>query len=130
MMRILVVDDVPVVRLVIAKALRRVGHDVAEAADGAEALRHLAAATVDVVVTDVWMPGMDGIDLIRALAHSAPGVAVVAMSGGNPQATMSGSLSDAQSVGADVVIMKPIDKDELLAAVERAAQCKGKREAP
>lgn len=120
-MRILVVDDVPVVRLVIAKALKRGGHAVVEAADGAEALRLLGASPVDVVVTDIWMPGLNGLDFMRQLATVSPGVAVVAMSGGNPQASMSGTLSDALAAGAMTSIMKPIDKDELLAAVDQAA---------
>lgn len=128
-MRIVVVDDVAVVRLVIAKVLRRCGHSVVEAADGGDALRQASAGEVDVVVSDIWMPGMDGIDLIRSLAQHAPDVGVVAMSGGAPQATMTGSLTDAAAVGADVMLMKPIDKDELLAAVEQAAR-KTKRGMP
>lgn len=128
-MRILVVDDVPVVRLVIAKALRRAGHEVVEAGEGADALQQVAAGTVDVVVSDIWMPGMNGLDLIETLKQCAPHAGVVAMSGGNPHATMTGTLTDATAVGADVTIMKPIDKDELLAAVDRAA-CKVKRNMP
>lgn len=121
-MRIVVVDDVPVVRLVIAKALRRAGHVVVEAGDGTEALREIRCGNVDVVVSDIWMPGMDGLGLIRALAEHSPDIAVVAMSGGNPQINMTGSLADAAAMGADVTIMKPIDKDELLEAVETAAR--------
>jgi CheY-like chemotaxis protein len=119
-MRILVVDDVPVVRLVIAKALRRAGHMVTEAANGAEALASAVRLPPDVVVTDIWMPGTDGLSLIRLLQGCAPQVAVVAMSGGDPHSTMEGSLADAQAAGAMVSIMKPIDKDELLAAVDMA----------
>lgn len=120
-MRILVADDVPVVRLVIAKALRRAGHLVTEVADGVEALRAAAAQSFDVVVTDIWMPGTNGLDLIRSLESLTPKVAVVAMSGGDPHTSMAGSLADAEAAGATVSIMKPIDKDELLAAVDQAA---------
>ncbi|MGE5476801.1 MAG: response regulator [Bacteroidales bacterium] len=128
-MRILVVDDVPVVRLVIAKALRRAGHAVAEADNGLDALQQASGDKVDVVVSDIWMPGMDGLDLIQSLKQCAPHAGVVAMSGGNPRSTMAGTLADAMAVGADVTIMKPIDKDELLAAVDRAA-CTVKRNTP
>lgn len=120
-MRIVVVDDVAVVRMVVAKALRRAGHEVGEAADGTAALRMVTEGQTDVVVTDIWMPGMDGLGLIRTLAEKAPGVGVVAMSGGSPHITMSGSLADAEAAGAVVTIMKPVDKDELVAAVNSAA---------
>lgn len=128
-MRILVVDDVPVVRMVIAKALTRAGHVVEEAEDGEGALRVLDSRPVDVMVTDVWMPGVDGLDLIRSAVARLPGLGVVAMSGGNPRTTMGDSLLAAGTAGAQVSVMKPIDKDELLAAVEQAARGTG-REAP
>lgn len=125
-MHILVVDDVPVVRMVIAKALTRAGHCVSEAGDGAEALRALQRAGADVLVTDVWMPGQNGIDLIGAARAHFPGLAVVAMSGGNPQSGITDSLLEAEQAGATVSVMKPIDKNELLAAVDEAVRRSGK----
>ncbi len=122
MMRILVVDDVPVVRMVIARLLKRAGHTVIEANDGREAVRVFEGAAVDVLVTDVWMPGTGGLDLIRSAVRRLPGLAIVAMSGGTPQATMTNSLAEAEAAGACVVVMKPIDKDELLAAVVEAVR--------
>lgn len=121
-MKILVVDDVPVVRMVIAKALTRAGHTVLEAGDGGEALTVLKSHQVEVLVTDIWMPGVGGLDLIGQIRVKWPTVAIVAMSGGNPQSSMPSSLSEAFDAGATEMLMKPIDKDELLAAVAEAVR--------
>ena len=120
MTRIVVVDDVPVVRMVIAKILQRAGYSVIEAGDGAEALSLVASQPVDVVVTDLWMPGQDGVSLLRLLKARFPKVARVAVSGGSPQATMVDSLETAVSAGATVAVMKPVDKDDLVDAVNQA----------
>ncbi|HRJ59545.1 MAG TPA: response regulator [Azospirillaceae bacterium] len=125
-MRILVVDDVPVVSMVIAKALHRAGHETTIAANGDEALARLHEVRFDVLVTDIWMPGKDGMDLIRTSCAQWPSMGVVAMSGGDPHQTMDRSLDMALAAGAQQVLMKPIDKDELLAAVVAAARTKGK----
>jgi two-component system, chemotaxis family, chemotaxis protein CheY len=120
MARVLVVDDVPVVRLVIAKILRRAGHIVQEAANGDDALASLAGGRPDAVVTDLWMPGSDGLSLIHALKEGFPGIAVVAMTGGSPRESQELSLRKAQEAGIAMVLVKPIDKDELVAAVGQA----------
>ena len=120
MARVLVVDDVPVVRLVIAKILRRAGHDVREAGNGDEALASFKAGKPDAIVTDLWMPGSDGLSLIHALKQDFPGIAVVAMTGGSPRDSQELSLRKAQEAGVALILLKPIDKDELVAAVGQA----------
>jgi two-component system chemotaxis response regulator CheY len=120
MARVLVVDDVPVVRLVIAKILRRAGHIVQEAGNGNEALASFKAAKPDAIVTDLWMPGSDGLSLIHALKQDFPGIAVVAMTGGSPRDSQELSLRKAQEAGVALILVKPIDKDELVAAVGQA----------
>jgi two-component system, chemotaxis family, chemotaxis protein CheY len=129
MARVLVVDDVPVVRLVIAKILRRAGHVVQEAGNGDEALVSLKATRPDAVVTDLWMPGSDGLSLIHALKAEFPDIAVVAMTGGSPRDSQELSLRKAQEAGVVLILVKPIDKDELVTAVGQAlaaiAQTKG-----
>ena len=64
MAQILVVDDVAVVRMVIGKILKRAGHTVEEAASGDQALERVTIRAPDAVVTDLWMPGSDGLSLI------------------------------------------------------------------
>ena len=125
MARILVVDDVPVVRLVIAKFLRHAGHSVIEAAEGGEALAHLRSDRPDVVLTDVWMPGTDGLGLATTINAEFPGLVVVAMTGGRPHSTMDESIREAVQSGALTVLGKPIDKGELLAAVAQALAVHG-----
>ena len=76
MARVLVVDDEPEVRLLHRILLEKGGHDVAEAVDGSEALDHALENDVDVVITDLMMPVMDGRQLIakleKAAAHCKP----------------------------------------------------------
>ncbi|HLN24419.1 MAG TPA: response regulator [Patescibacteria group bacterium] len=117
---VLIVDDVPTVRLVIKKILARAGFTSIEAADGVEALSLLDIHYVDTVVTDIWMSGMDGLQFLDILKRKWPGIAVVAMTGGAPQKGQEESLERARDAGATQLLMKPIDKDELVAAVLQA----------
>ena len=120
MASVLVVDDVPVVRLVIGKILRRAGHTVREAGNGLEAMALINISAPDAVVTDLWMPESDGLSLIRALKAGFPRVAVIAMTGGSPRDSQEASLMHANQAGAAEVLIKPVDKDELVAAVAQA----------
>jgi len=120
MARVLVVDDVPVVRLVIAKILRRAGHIVREEENGDNALASLRTADADAVVTDLWMPGSDGLGLIHMLKQDFPDLAVIAMTGGSPRDSQELSLRKAHEAGVAIVLEKPIDKDELVSAVGQA----------
>jgi CheY-like chemotaxis protein len=130
MARVLVVDDAEVVRLVIAMILRRAGHAVEQAENGDAAIALVAVRPPDVVVTDLWMPGSDGFGLIRALKSGFPGVAVIAMTGGSPRESEAASLTHANEAGAALVLMKPIDKDELVAAVGQALASVGHAKHP
>lgn len=80
---ILVVDDEPRIRSLVRNVLTRDGHDVVEAADGAEALTisQRSPEAIDLLLTDVVMPGMDGIELARQLSSRTPCVRVLYMSG-------------------------------------------------
>ena len=120
MAHILVVDDVDVVRLVISKILKRDGHTVTEAGGGAAALDAITRRIPDAVVTDLWMPTIDGLHLIETIKARHPAVAIIAMSGGSPQHSQQDSLDRARLAGAAQLLMKPIDKDELVTAVRHA----------
>jgi CheY-like chemotaxis protein len=128
MTRILVVDDVAVVRLVISRILKKAGYQVIEAADGAEALTIAATEPLDLVITDLWMPGTNGADLLQAMSTHFPAVALMAMTGGSPQATLAASLEAGHGSGALMTLMKPIDKNELLEAIPRALSRAGQKE--
>jgi CheY-like chemotaxis protein len=107
--RILVVDDEPDQRFLLRRIFERAGHDVRDAADGAAALRALRESVPDLVVTDVTMPVMDGVELIRCL-HDDPATAHI------PILAVSGDthLVDA----ADAIVAKPYDGYHLLAVAD------------
>ena len=81
MARILVADDEMALRAFVARALEGAGHEVAEAEDGSDALAKLAGAPYDLLLSDIMMPGMDGIELALIATHRYPNLRVLLMSG-------------------------------------------------
>lgn len=117
MTRVLVVDDDPLVREAIVAMTIRAGHDVTEAENGAVALRNHEATPADVIVLDVVMPVMEGIETIRALRKIDPNVKIIAISGGAPSGS-STYLKYASNLGAHAVLSKPFRNSELLACID------------
>ncbi|NML16406.1 PP2C family protein-serine/threonine phosphatase [Azohydromonas caseinilytica] len=110
-LRVMVVDDQPMQRLVVHRALTRLGHQVCEAASGEEALARMEHEAVDLVVSDWIMQGMDGLALCRAL-RARPGaryVYFILMSSRDKREDMIEGLA----AGADDFLRKPVDFDEL-----------------
>jgi CheY-like chemotaxis protein len=105
---ILVVDDEPDLRFVLRRVLEMAGHHVVEAGNGADALASVRRAPPDLVVTDVMMPVMNGVELIRELRDdpATKDIPIVAVSG-------HGYLAAA----ADAVVPKPFKPNTVLAAV-------------
>lgn len=124
MLRILVVDDEPALLRSTRKLLQVDGHAVLEAADGEAALQVIARESVDVVMTDLYMPKVDGFELIRQLRKSGkPAPQVIAVSGAdwedNPD-----MLAIASQLGVAATLTKPYTHQQLRFAVfqaERAA---------
>lgn len=114
---ILVVDDQPIMREVVSQILEDAGHHVRSAGDGVEALRKLGCARYDLMVTDVVMPGMDGIELIAEARRRHPDLRIVAMSAGSGRLSRVNCLGIAERLGAEVVLAKPFDAHALLEAV-------------
>jgi CheY-like chemotaxis protein len=106
---VLVVDDEPDLRFVLRRAFERNGHEVVEAGDGAAALRSVAQSRPDLLVTDIMMPVMDGLELIRRL-RAEPTTAAI------PILSVSGDWQLA--VDADAVLAKPFAWKELIAVAE------------
>jgi CheY-like chemotaxis protein len=107
--RILVVDDEPDQRFLLRRILQRSGHEVSEANDGAAALRAVRESPPDLVVTDVMMPVMNGVELIRCLRDdpATAHIPIVAASG------------DTHLAGAaDAILSKPYESSRLLTLVE------------
>lgn len=118
MASILVIDDDIAVRRTVRTVLERGGHTVIEAGDGVEGMRLYHQHAVDVVITDLYMPGQDGIETIQLLREESPDCRILAISGG-ASAGADGALRDAQMLGADEVLAKPFDRADLLDAVAR-----------
>lgn len=114
MRRILLVDDVEEVRFSIASTLHRHGFHVTEACNGLEALEQMTEASFDAVITDVWMPKTDGLELLRAIKMMENGPVVVAISGGAPKASIEFSVALADAWAADAVFIKPFDNEDLV----------------
>ena len=115
MARILVVDDEPPIRHLIARVLTGAGHEISEAADGAEAASKLKAEPFDLVITDIVMPNLDGLETLMNLARDGEKVPVIAISGIYPDSSL--YLKAAKSLGARLTLSKPFRESELVAAV-------------
>lgn len=117
MAHILVVDDHPTVAAAITVVLRKAGHRVTVAHDGRAALALVDSEAWDLVVTDILMPELDGIGLLRALQSSRPKLPVLAISGGN-RFPADLCLSLASGLGARAVLQKPFETIELIDQVD------------
>ena len=119
MTRILVVDDDARVRTIARALLEAAGFEIVEAESGEAALFTLGSEAVDVVLTDIFMPHTDGIELIHALHRDSPGLPVVAMSGGGYNDGKD-VLAVARLLGASAIVQKPLSRRQLVGAVRRA----------
>lgn len=116
MPRILVIDDEPLVLSTVVTMLSREGFSVEEASDGEAAIAMIHRNPPDVVITDIFMPNRDGIEIIRELKRSCPRTKIIAMTGGG-QTRMMEIVSAAEFLGADHVLHKPFERESLLAAM-------------
>ena len=115
MQRILVIDDDEALRAMIARTLTIAGYQVLQAKDGDEGLRTVRDGHPDIVVTDIVMPGKEGLETIRMLRHEFPALPVIAMSGGNMR---SGKyLEFAHALGAEIILEKPFRATELIDSI-------------
>ncbi|MBP2298926.1 response regulator [Azospirillum picis] len=118
-MRILIVDDAEHVRYSLRTSLEDAGHEVEEAADGEEALAKLRSGAVDLVVADVWMPRLNGIDLLQRLRTVSPEIPVFVITGGAARIPIESTAAMARTWGADQVFYKPFDNEDLVAAIRQ-----------
>jgi len=121
--RVLVLDDEDEVRAVLMRALQRAGHEVLEAADGREGLGVARTHSIDLVVTDLVMPEVDGLEFMRELARLRPGIPVIAISGGGVWDARS-LLEVAGALGALRTLSKPFELNAFLSLVAEALATK------
>src|SRR5208337_4084174 len=118
MERVLIVDDEEQMRELLAKVLEKNGYQVMTAGDGGQALTLLEKEPMDLVVTDVRMPGLDGMEALKAIKELNPEIVVIIM-------TAFGSIDQAvQAVkeGAYDYINKPFKIDEMLLTIKKALE--------
>jgi excisionase family DNA binding protein len=114
--RILVVDDEQAVRDLLAKTLTLADYDVDAVGDGPAALERLRAATYDLLITDLKMPGMDGLSVIREARKLASDLPVIVITGYSTEA----SAIEAINLGVAGYLTKPFRLPRILAAAARA----------
>jgi len=115
MANILVVDDEEPIRALLRAVLERAGHAVMEAPNGRAGLTLYRRQPADLVIMDLLMPDMNGLETIRALTKDFFNVKVIATSGVFTQA---GALSTAKQLGARQTLQKPFDLGHLLRSVK------------
>jgi DNA-binding NtrC family response regulator len=115
---ILIIDDEPLMRLSMTDALKEVGYEVRSAATGQEGLDRLNQTTFDIVITDLRLPGVDGLDLLQACKQRSPRTEVILITAhGSVEAAV-----EAMKRGAYDFIMKPFSMEELLLIVDRVGK--------
>ncbi len=115
---ILVVDDEGANRYSVSKTLQRVGYIVSEAASGEEALEIMNTQTYDVVLTDIRMPGLDGVELLRQIKEESPDVIVILMTA---YASL-GTAVEALRLGAHDYLIKPSSSQDIRQSVSRGVE--------
>lgn len=120
-MRVLVVDDDDAGRYLLSTLMRARGHDVLEAANGEEALRQARATAVDVVITDILMPRMDGYQLCREW-KADPELSKAPLIFYSATYTDPADMHFADGLGADAFIVKPLEPDRLADRIEEVVR--------
>jgi two-component system, chemotaxis family, chemotaxis protein CheY len=115
--RILLIDNDAALRSSLAQLLRAVGHQVETQASGPLGLMALKAANYDVVITDVFMPDVDGVEITRTVRRLNPDCRVIGISGGCARMSAAIGLQMVTVFGADRVLYKPFSGEELIAAI-------------
>ena len=117
MARILVVDDDEQIRMMVTKMLERDGHKITIAEDGHVGLRLFQAEPPDLVIADIIMPTLEGIEMIKTMKQLRSDIPIVAVSGGARHIFFEDTLCLAQQAGAVATLSKPFTRVELTAAL-------------
>jgi two-component system chemotaxis response regulator CheY len=115
MAKVLLVDDAAFMRMRCAKVLTKMGHTIVEAENGVQALDVFDREKPDLVLLDITMPEMDGIEALKVIKLRAPDAKVAMVSAMGQQAM----VLEAIKSGAADFVLKPFDEERLVAAVEK-----------
>ena len=123
---ILIVDDEEDIRDALTMVLESAGYDVRVASNGNEAVELQREQPADLIITDIIMPGKDGVSTIKEIRQEFPGIRIIAISGGGgvqpveyvPEAiTTTAYLAAAKEAGADMAFTKPFEREDLIQAI-------------
>ena len=123
MSKVIIIDDEEDIRAVLKEIFVRADFDVRVASDGEEGLNLLREESADLVITDIIMPGKDGVQTAYDIRMEFPKTKIIVMSGGgnvSPQdyepsaITTTAYLASAAEIGADLTLTKPFDRKELI----------------
>jgi DNA-binding response OmpR family regulator len=121
--RILIVDDEATIRRNLGHALSHMGYEAEQAANGVEALAKLSSSSFDLMLLDLHMPEMDGIEVMKRARESCPGLLVIVLTG---HATLDSAIV-AVKAGAVDYLLKPSTMTEIEAAISRALEYRRER---
>ncbi|OOZ40296.1 hypothetical protein BOW53_08290 [Solemya pervernicosa gill symbiont] len=119
MAKILIVDDEEPVRAMLRDMLEVHEHEVEEAVDGRDAIECYRRGHFDMVITDLVMPDMNGLDLIMALREEKKDVKILAISGGGGIVGRFDYLPIAKLIGAESILKKPFDLQQFSSSVAK-----------
>jgi CheY-like chemotaxis protein len=117
-LRVMVVDDEPAVRDLLRDMVAALGHDVEAYESGVEAFKHYRPGSIDLLLTDLGMPGVSGWKLSSNIRAVDPDVTIVYVTGWGEDM----NLDDVREAGADLVIAKPFTLEDVVGATQMAAQ--------
>jgi two-component system chemotaxis response regulator CheY len=125
---VLIIDDEEDIRDALRRVLERAGYRVRGAEDGAEGLKQMQQRPADVIITDIIMPKLNGVETIAEMRQQFPNARIIAISGGGnfgvtdyqPNAiTTSAYLAAADQAGAHIILTKPFESADLLKAISQ-----------
>jgi CheY-like chemotaxis protein len=127
MTKVIVIDDEEDIRIVLKEVFMRAGFEVEVASSGDEGMSLLREHGADLVITDIIMPGSDGVETAYDIRMEFPKIKIIVMSGGGNASTLgyepaaittNAYLASAAAIGADLTLTKPFDREELIKAAK------------
>ena len=121
MANILIADDSPIQILILERILLKKGHTVFKSGNGHDALEILKTKAIDILITDIFMPEIDGVELIMKTNDLNENVGIIAISGGGQMIQDVKYLDYVKQLGADFSFIKPVEEKDLLEAIQSIA---------
>jgi CheY-like chemotaxis protein len=122
MKRVLIIDDDVQMRIMLKKTLERAGYEVVDADNGQKGIEAYKRKQTDVIITDLIMPGKDGMETIIELKREFPDVKIIAVSGGTRAMDPRDYLFYTTQAGVTHTFTKPFDPNEIIKAVQELSE--------